>query len=271
MTGGSTDVSLLGKIAGFTEILNKDPHSTVFVPLSEAYRSMGMLDDALEVARRGIAAVPAYAPGYITLARSLAERGRLAESADAFGEALRLEEGNLQALKGLARVRQMQGQSEQARTLLTQASQLAPEDAAVGKMLASLGAPPAQTAQPAQTPSPSAKREVPIATMTVAEIYERQGLYRKAYNVYYDLYRTSPDNALLRQKLSELKGLIESGASPSAPPAPVAAEAAPTPVAEPAASSPVEPPQDTADASHQQLMAIFTRWLEAIQRRRSHV
>ena len=43
--------SLVGKISSYLQIVSKDPHSTAFVPLSEAYRQIGLLDDALEAAR----------------------------------------------------------------------------------------------------------------------------------------------------------------------------------------------------------------------------
>ena len=55
--------SLLGKIAGYIEILSKDPHSTAFVSLAEAYRQMGLLDDALEVVEKGVAALPKFSLG----------------------------------------------------------------------------------------------------------------------------------------------------------------------------------------------------------------
>lgn len=270
MADGSVDTtSLLGKIAGYTEILSKDPHSTVFVPLSEAYRTMGMLDDAIEIARRGIVAVPGYAPGFITLGRSLAEKGRLHDAAEAFARALQLEDANLQAIKGLARVRLLLGQADQARPLLVKARQLAPTDAAVARMLADL--PPAGP-PPAATPA-AGKSDVPIATVTVAEIYERQGLLRKAYKVYHDLYRTDPGNQQLRQKLLELRQRIESGSEPS--PAPATETSPPSlatgPAAQPADASPPPPTAAPAPVPQQQLAATYQRWLETIQARRHHV
>lgn len=277
MADGGADISQLGKIAGYTEILSKDPHSTVFVPLSEAYRSMGMLDEAIEVAMRGNAAVPGYAPGYITLGRSLAERGRLGEADASFTRALQLEETNLQALKGLARVKMLQRLPEQARPLLVAACQLAPDDATITKMLASLGAPPPPPASPPATAAPvpavaAVRNDVPIATVTVAEIYERQGLYRKAFKVYHDLYQNDSGNQELRRKLAQLKQLIETGAEATAKPTSVLGSATPVEPATPAPS--VAPPQTapTVQATPQQeLQATYHRWLEVIQSRRPHV
>lgn len=133
-------VSLLGKIAGFTEILAKDPQSTVFVSLSEAYRQLGMLDDALEIADKGTMNLPGFSPGFVTKGRVLAQQGDLAKAALAFEQALAVERDSLQALKGLARTRFRQGYMDKARELLMRARLLSPEDPVIGKMLTSLGA-----------------------------------------------------------------------------------------------------------------------------------
>ena len=94
--------SLLGKIAGYTEILAKDPRSTIFVQLSEAYRQMGMLDDALEIASKGVRSLPSHAPGFTALGRIQAQRGARGEAVAAFEKAVELDRENLAALKGLA-------------------------------------------------------------------------------------------------------------------------------------------------------------------------
>jgi len=132
-------VSLLGKIAGFTEILAKDPQSTVFVSLSEAYRQLGMLEDALEIAQKGTQHLPGFSPGYIVMGRILAQQGDLAKAAMAFEQALAIEETSLQALKGLARTRYRQGYLDKARELLHKAEIFNPDDPIVQKMLASIG------------------------------------------------------------------------------------------------------------------------------------
>ena len=68
MTEQNQQSSLLGKVAAYTEILAKDPDSTIFVSLSEAYRKMGMLDEAKDVAERGLKKNPQFSPAYIVLA-----------------------------------------------------------------------------------------------------------------------------------------------------------------------------------------------------------
>ena len=104
MPNTAAEPSLLGKIATFTELLAKDPHSTAFVSLSDIYRRMGLLEDALEVVEKGVKALPRFSPGYVMLGRLRLACGALEEAAAAFETALSMDEENLAASKGLAQV-----------------------------------------------------------------------------------------------------------------------------------------------------------------------
>ncbi|HEX9872941.1 MAG TPA: tetratricopeptide repeat protein, partial [Deferrimonas sp.] len=169
-----SDISLLGKIAGYTEILAKDPRSTVFVPLSEAYRQMGMLDDALQIARQGVTALPRYCPGHISLGRVLAQRGDLNRAIAAFEAALAIEHDNLTAIKGLAKVRILNRQPEEALQILLRGATINPGDDGVRKMLASLGpvhsrgAVVPEASLPDEPPMEKPVAGEPIATSTIA-------------------------------------------------------------------------------------------------------
>jgi len=268
MSGQVEEVSLLGKIAGYTEILSKDPRSTVFVPLSEAYRKMKMLDDAIDVASKGVAALPNYAPGYIALARAQAEHGQVAAAAAAFEHVLRLEAENVQGLKGLARVRMMQTRIEDARMLLETAKRQAPDDPQIDGMLRSLNQ-GAASAPAAVGGEPAPEAEAPIATATLAEIYLRQGLHRKAFNIYRELYQADPSNRALFDRLTELKGLLaaETGRVDASQGAGVSPMAAPPLTAQVATTVPeMAPVVESGDGVER-----LKHWLELIRRRRQDV
>ncbi len=134
----SPEISLLSKIANYTEILAKDPFSTAFVSLSDVYRQMGLLEDALEVAEKGIKSLPRFCPGYVILGRIQCERGDIPAAVLAFENAYALDNENLPAIKGLARVLVQQKKFVRARQLLRNAVSLAPEDATMQKMLKAL-------------------------------------------------------------------------------------------------------------------------------------
>lgn len=265
--------SLLGKIAGYTEILSKDPYSTIFVPLSEAYRQMGLLDDALEIASKGVQANPSYEPGYTAIGRTQAQRGAHDEAAAAFEKALELDRDSLAALKGLASIRLKTGEKEQARLLLLRAAALRPNDAAVHKTLRQLSGPASAPSSPSveipqaarsSSPSPksSPKAVAPISTPTIAELYIKQGFPKRALRVYRDLLESDPHNEAIRQKLIALKKRLAAGGRPvSAGDPGVSAQDS-----DRVEAIPAQPAAEAAGYAEK-----LELWLTSIQKRRKHV
>ena len=263
-------MSMLGKIAEYVEALSRDPQSTVFVPLAETYRQMGLLDDALEVVQKGLETLPRLGVGYVCLGRIQAQRGALREAEAGFSKALELEPKNVSALKGLARVSTMSGQKERARQLLEDALRLRPDDASMAEMLASLGpaavpSPATASQKPAGMSSPETGTETgdreedqgqsPIATATIAEIYVKQGLVDKALKIYDDLLKANPDNPALQLRHQEITRLCQGE----------------VPTAAPAASTVCEPEGVAAPDNGALSLAALEAWLDAIRDRRMHV
>lgn len=275
------DGSQFGKIAAYIEILAKDPRSTVFVPLAETYRQIGLLDEALNIATRGVQAQSSFSPGYTVLGRIQAQRGDLEAAGRAFEKALLLDAEDLTALKGLTKIRLQQGNRDQAKSLAQRIVRLQPEDAAAQKMLAALAVSPTSPKQPIElTAADEPKTAVavpienhsgdPISTATIAEIYIRQGFLTRALKVYRDLLQADPKNDEIRRKLVALKQRIDqegvlkkgsesSGGVSAAPPAPPVSEAKPGPAASAAEN----------EASRQ--LEVLTSWLDSISKRRGHV
>lgn len=261
--------SMLGKIAGYIEILSRDPRSTVFVSLAEAYRQMGLLDDAIEVARNGVQTLPRFSPGYTTLGRIHAQRGELPEADAAFSRANEIDPANVPALKGLARVCGMKGDKTRARTLLEQALRLQPDDATIGKMLAALAIPTSEklSAVAETKPIPGGEvaetseyddRQAPIATATIAEIYVKQGLLAKALQVYRDLLKANPGSASLEARYQELDRQLYGEPVPDAE--------VQTQTRKVDDAFPV-----SAERGEERVLATLTRWLDAIRDRRDDV
>lgn len=304
MTTSSSSGSQLGLIAEYVETLAKDPRSPVFVPLSEIYRKMGFLDDAYQVASTGVRHLPGYAPGHVALGRVQSQCGDLVAASGSFSKALDLDADSLPALKGLARVRRQSGELKEARRLLERAVALAPNDETLSRILASL-APEEKAPASAAAPARIARRAHrspadPFTTVTIAEIYIRQGFLRRALKIYRDLLATDPGDEEIRQRLIALKdqiaeqemreaeseggesGGIELGAADSMyeeagpslcpaveEPAPAFVETS-SPVGEDtteAVPANVSSPRDDVSMS----LAVLTRWLDAIRQRRAHV
>jgi tetratricopeptide (TPR) repeat protein len=305
MTQDAAKSSLLGKVAIYTELLDKDPCSSIFVPLSDVYRQLGMLEEALEIVQKGILENPAVAEGYVAYGRILIEQSLFDEAVGELEKALILDKKRLTAIKPLAKIRFDQGDFKSAQSLLRRAAEIKSEDSSIRKMLelveqklaetVPVSAVQATVMPPEVPPEPKTARVLnyhenpervaaPISTATIAEIYIRQGFPEKALKVYRDLLRADPVNEYLREKLVQLKTQIDSGeplVSAEAAVADnffVAVDEAPVRIA-PAIQSAdsalvavgpdVEPVDEPAGRS---LVDMFNGWLDAISsRREAHV
>lgn len=89
-------------IEKYQMILQRDPKSQVFAPLCEAYRKMGLGEEALRVAVRGVQFNPNFAGGRIALAKLLMERDNAREAAEELSKAVELSPDNILAHSMLA-------------------------------------------------------------------------------------------------------------------------------------------------------------------------
>lgn len=268
--------SLLGKIAAYTEILSNDPQSTIFVSLSEAYRKLGMLDDALEIALNGTTVLKRHAPGFACLGRVYLKQGELSKAADAFDEALRLDAGNAQALKGMAEVCLGQEEPQRARHYLKSALEIYPDDQMAARMLDALG--PEEVADldgvsesstelqnqetSKEAAADSSATATPIPTETVGDLYRKQGLLEEAAAIYRDILRVDPQRETVRSKLVEVKALLDG--VPAA-----ISEEVPEAIAENIDT--LESPEPELDVSDGDPVEVMERWLANIAQRRAHV
>ena len=284
------DIALLGKMAGYIEMLVKDPYSTVFAALSDIYRTFGLHEEAVDVAQKGSEMVPSYVPGFIALGRALAEKGDSVAASGAYHRALALDPVNLPALTGLASSCLGCGQSAEALALLARAQLIDPDDEVVKQLLpvvkklsaipgpafapseqVSIVPPPSQppfevTKAVCEEPVDRATVAVPlppIATATLADIYIKQGFPERALKVFSDLLEEYPDNTEIRQRYDELLQQINTAVMTKPP------EAVIVPQRE------VEPLRRTADlpkvTGKDALVALYGRWLDAVNRRRADV
>jgi len=203
---------LLGKIAAYTEILVKDPSSTIFISLAETYRKMGMFDDARQIISKGLELHPDVSAAYIVLARVLCQLEDFDGSVATFEQALEFDQDNLSALVGYARVQILLGDEEAARQLLLSARSLSPADPVINKLLLSLPdeedsrdeEPIAQVEQPAD----SVEKTSPLVSSTLAELYLVQGLTAKALDLFQRLSIQNPDDLSFRRRVKELESQL---------------------------------------------------------------
>lgn len=284
MKPASAGGSLIGRIGSYLQIVTKDPSSTAFVPLAEAYRQIGLLDDALEAARLGTRMLPHFSPGFSTMGRILGQMGRIDEAMSAYARALSIDRQSQSALVGLARLHLIRAERDLARKILQQAQEFHPDDEKISDMLIALDLPRpwAEIKQASQIKEsagldsalPEAPAE-PIPTATLAEIYVKQGLLDQAIKIYQDILVLNPDNAAARERLMQLQkpsfGPRDSVAETTGVQAvsstrhEVVAEAVES--APPAAVA--KAPQRR--AADQSPLAVFQRWLTIIKQGKANV
>lgn len=130
------------------------------------------------------------------------------------------------------------------------------EDAAIRPTL-SIGSSPSKSDSPFPVAPPGP--DDPIATPTIAAIYMRQGLPRRALQVYRDLLRGDPANEELRRRAQELEEAIR--AEEESEYLATESEAAGRSAGE--GGAPVSPAA--------RRIEVLTRWAEAARRRKANV
>jgi len=115
-------------IKRYEDILTTDPASYCFAPLAELYRKVGLLDDAIGTARKGIELHSDYVGGYLALGRACFEKGEQAESRAALERVVRVTPDNLIAQKLLSQIYSDIGENGLARKALETILVLSPDD-----------------------------------------------------------------------------------------------------------------------------------------------
>jgi tetratricopeptide (TPR) repeat protein len=89
-------------IKKFEDILARDPNAYSFAPLAEIYRKLDLPDEALRIARKGVALHPDFVAGQMVLATSCLDKGLTDEARQALEVVVRITPENLDAQRLLA-------------------------------------------------------------------------------------------------------------------------------------------------------------------------
>ncbi len=206
-----TNDSINPEISELKKKLEENPDSLVFAPLADAYRRHGNLKEALEVCKKGLQKHASYTLAQVVLGRILREQGKITEAADEFKMVLEIDPDNLLAHNLLGSIylekKDFQAAIEEFQKVLT----LNPDDEDAQKELKVAIEKAAGENQGHQTDSK--KENIPeskaatvkesTATLTLAELYLKQGHFDKAIEVLQELLADDPQNLMLRQKLTE--------------------------------------------------------------------
>lgn len=207
------------------------PDSYVFAPLADAYRKAGMLDEAVEICRKGLRRHPDYPSGHVVEGKCHFDVGKLDESEASFQKVLELDGNNLVALKYLGMIQAGRGRLDKAGQFFKNILKLDPENKEIKGMLDDIR----EVEQPSESGARDAAKSdedfegEPIhlggddelsddlATTTLADIYAAQGFDQKAARIYREVLRSQPNNEEVRKKLRALEGEVDDADVKEAP------------------------------------------------------
>lgn len=140
---------------------HEDPTGRSFVPLADALRRAGRLDEAEAVVREGLRLHPESSVGFLVASWIHRERGEASEAAAALREVLHRDPLNVVALRHLGLLHREAGEEEEAEGLMRRAGAI---DGGAGEAwdlgrLPPLGTPPRGSATAGAEPDPSAGGE----------------------------------------------------------------------------------------------------------------
>lgn len=187
------------EINRYREILAREPASLVFAALSEAYRKANMLDQAIEVCRKGLHHHPGFVSGRVALARAYVDKGEKGRAVKELEGVILAAPDNLIAQGLLLAVYEESGDWDNLEKTVHRILSVDPQDERARKSW--------QTLRTRATTDEKAAGGGPgeIVTRTLAEIYASQGYYDKAFDIYKKLTVKEPENPGLHERLADLK------------------------------------------------------------------
>ncbi|HVZ79619.1 MAG TPA: tetratricopeptide repeat protein [bacterium] len=203
--------TLSPEIAELKKKLEENPDSLVFAPLADNYRKSGQLDEALSICKRGLEKHPNYTSARVVLGRVFQDQGKTDEAQTEFKKVLDSDPENIQAHSLLGSLFIQKGEHQAAIEEFQKVLTLNPDDEQVQE---SLRQAIEKAASQQKNPKADKKETAAIekktgtkdstASVTIAELYLKQGHFDKAIEVYQELLGNDPQNLMLRQKLAEV-------------------------------------------------------------------
>lgn len=220
--------------------LAKSPDSLCFARLAEVYLKVGLIDDALHVARLGTAKHPRYLSGQKALAMACYARGANDEALAALELVAEALPEDVASQKLLGRLLAEEGRQQDARQAFKTALEFAPDDAEcrieLQALERSLGVTAADededeeiiedlelleeievldedgtedvfaVSESVEETAPAAGPvHDPLSTGTLAELYVKQGFIHKALEIYRTILADNPGHAATAQRVAELE------------------------------------------------------------------
>ena len=164
------NLKLPPEIEQLTQKLVADPKSRVFAQLADAYRKAGMIDEAIETAKKGMEHHPAYATAHLILGRCYLEKQMYALAREEFEATIKSDPQNLVGYKLLAGTYEKQNMFAEAVKFYQMVLDLEPGDAELSEKVALLISKQDERPQAAPEPEPAKPEPAMAAEEKPAEL-----------------------------------------------------------------------------------------------------
>ena len=202
------------------KVYKKNPHSKIFAPLAELYRKNGLIDESLSLCEKGLAFHPDYIGGKVAYGRALVDAGEFERAQAILEEVIIQSPENYLSLSLLLRCYEKRGLEEKRCEILERLQLLNPtlkvvKEPHVGALIShevsfeefemkELKGVFEETSRKDETEQ--AKK---YYTLSLAQVYERQGHFKKALEIYEKLTHIHPEREDFCKKVEELKNKIQ--------------------------------------------------------------
>ncbi len=198
--------ALQAAILGLERELETAESPRVHAPLAESYRLQNRLEDSIRTARAGLVSYPGHISMRVVLARALDNSGRLEEATEAYREVTRLDPDNVEAMAFLEEavtgslIEQVENGSFEATPSESEVPQKTGSLAVELEHLEGLFSVRGADVTPTLTDDLDA-----IATLTLAEIYAKQGLPDKALEICERILARNPDDEAAQERVGDYR------------------------------------------------------------------
>ena len=212
--------SMVDRISRYREILKREPHSRVYVPLADLLRQHGETEEALVLLEDGLVRDPEHQSALVVLGCTLLQAGRHEHGVKVLDKVLETGPDNFVVLRVLAEHFLATDDFVRAVPLLERLVGFEPDHAEWGKLLSDARERLVQgeeksLEEPSQSQAKSSDQS--LATMTLVDIMVSQGYLDKALAALERMKEAEPDRTDIQERLAQLQsGAFTPGALKSA-------------------------------------------------------
>jgi len=219
---------VMAEIEELKKKLQQNPDSLIFVPLADAYRRAGMLDEAIEICKKGLEKHQSYTSARVVLGRIYSEKNMIDDAIAELKKVEAVDMDNIMVHSMLGNAYLKKKRYAEAIEQFQKVLSLNPEDLDTQEKLKEalaakqepekVNKPP----QPEPKPQPQAQAKVEAQpkkeekpsddiqkSLKAAELYTKKEDFEKAIEIYNEILSKDPENLIVQQRLREVYNFQE--------------------------------------------------------------